>query len=204
MKQQDFKEIVLGPSEKEMLLDFNGFGIHQIDSSKSWHYIAYLEKTKEVIVYQSSNTRSKVMEVGGSLADYLSRKKRISFKDLLFLCTLYPVLMPSSQERLNLTRDNEILPPLMRKILNFGNGYFFYYHQLEILYSLLTNCSHEESFLFRRDWNLKKEYTRDRASKIMISDGSSLLDFIIKYSVDDNLFFYQANYYGAYLLCREH
>lgn len=202
MKQQDFKEIVLGPGEKEMLFDFNGFGINHIDSSKAWHYIAYLEKTKEVIVYQSSNTRSKVMEVGGSLADYLSGKKRISFKDLLFFCTLYPVLMPSSQERFNLTRVNKALPPLMRKILNFGNGYFFYYHQLEILYSLLTNCSHEESFLFRRDWNLKKEYTRDRASKIMISDCSSLLDFIIKYSVDDNLFFYQANYYGAFLLSR--
>lgn len=204
MKQQDFKEIVLGPGEKEMLFDFNGFGIHQIDSSKSWHYIAYIEKTKEVIVYQSSNTRSKVMEVGGSLADYLSRFKRIRFKDLLYLCTLYPLLMPSSQMRLDIARFSEKLSPPIRKILNFGNGYFFYYHQLEILYSLLTNCSHEESFLFRRDWNLKKEYTRDRASKIMISDGSSLLDFIIKYSVDDNLFFYQANYYGAYLLCRRY
>lgn len=202
MKQQDFKEIVLGPGEKEMLFDFNGFDMQQIDSSKAWHYIAYLEKTKEVIIHQSSNTKSKVMEVGGSLADYLSRKKRISFKDLLFFCTLYPVLMPSNQERLSLTRLNKILPPLMRKILNVGNGYFFYYHQLEILYSLLTNCSHEESFLFRRDWNLKKEYTRDRANKIMISDGSSLLEFIIKYSVDDNLFFYQANYHGAFLLSR--
>jgi len=204
MKQQYFKELILGPSEKEKLSDFNGFSLHQFHSLKAWHYIAFLEKTNEVIICQSSNNRSKLVAEGGTLADYLSRPPKKRFKDLLFFCTLYPALLPSSQERLDLARFNKKLQPLIRKILNFGNGYFFYYHQLEILYSILTNCSHEESFLFRRDWNLKKDYTRDLASKIMVTDDFSLLDFIIRYSVDDNLFFYQANYYGAFLLNRGH
>jgi len=204
MKQQYFKELILGPGEKEKLFDLNGFSLHQVDSLKAWYYIAYLEKTNEVIICQSSNNRSKLVAEGGSLADYLSKPPKKRFKDLLFFCTLYPVLLPSSKVSLDWAGFNQKPKPLIRKILNFGNGYFFYYHQLEILYSLLTNCSHEESFLFRRDWNLKKEYTRDKASKIMVSKDNSLLDFIMKYSIDDNLFFYQANYYGAFLLDRKY
>ena len=202
MKNSNIKELILGPTDNNLLMDFNGISISQADALNTWHYLAFVEDTLEVIIYQSTNKRSKLTEAGNSLIEYLISIKTHRFRDLLFVCTLYPLLMPRDYRIKRSPFCKKDLSYPVRKILNIGKGYFFYYHQLEILYSLLTNCSHEESFLFRRDWNLKKSYTRDIASKTMVTQNCSLLDFIIHFSIDNNLFFYQANYYGANLLCK--
>lgn len=200
MESKAIQELILGPHEFDLVKKLVGDNKSQAIEFNLWHYVAYVKNGNNLIIYQSSNDRGRLLLKGKTLVSYFIGQKTYSFRDLLFVSTLYPMLIPEVYQLGQIVKIDDSLPPAVRRILNAGNGYLLYYHQLEIVYSMLTNCSHEECFLFRRDWNMKKAYTREAASKILINKNISLLDLMLKYTIDDNLFVYQANYHGANLL----
>jgi len=164
-------EVLLGPREQQLVAKLVGADKQELINGYKWHYLVSISGIDKVV-----------------------------FRDLLFLTTLYPLLMPLGYTANRIIKIEEHLPKKISALIKAGCGYLFYYHQLEILYSGLTNCSHAEAVLFRKDWNLKKEYTRDVAKSIKINSHINLFALIEQYSVNENLFFYQANYHGAYHL----
>ena len=196
----ELKEFILGPSDRESILELIGNDKEELVNGNYWHYILKIENNLKPIIHHVSSNSSFLNNLERGFKSYLNDLSKPRFFDLLFLCTLYPILLPDNY--LSTTKDkiDVSLPEKIQILLKTGKGYLIYYHQIEILYSALTNSTHAESVQFRKDWNLKKGYTRQIANSTKISDTHSLLDLIEKYTLDNNMFFYQANYHGAYNL----
>ena len=194
------KEFILGPSDRESILELIGNEKEELVNGNCWHYILKIENNSKALIHHASSNTNFLDNVERGFKSYLNDFSKPRFFDLLFLCTLYPILLPNNYLSLPKDKIDVSLPVKIQKLLTAGRGYLIYYHQIEILYSALTNSTHSESVQFRKDWNLKKEYTRQIANSTKISDSQSLLDLIEKYTLDNNMFFYQANYHGAYNL----
>lgn len=198
MSQMPIKEYLLGQNQKAQILEFVGNNREELILANKWHYIVYIESTSKLILHQSSSS-SDIFGTGrNSFTQILDKIVNPSFQDLLYLCTLYPLLLPKSSDPIRHKEIDVSLPPSIQQLILAGNGYLLYYHQLEILYATITNCSHSEAVLFRRDWNLKKHYTREIAKSLYITNDITLYDLFQDASLNDNHFVYQANYHGAY------
>jgi hypothetical protein len=193
-------EVLLGPREQQLVAKLVGADKQELINGYKWHYLVSISGMDKVIIHQATDNFRAFDGKTGSFVGELQKMNQPKFRDLLFLTTLYPLLMPLGYTANRIIKIEEHLPKKISALIKAGCGYLFYYHQLEILYSGLTNCSHAEAVLFRKDWNLKKEYTRDVAKSIKINSHINLFALIEQYSVNENLFFYQANYHGAYHL----
>jgi hypothetical protein len=194
------EEIILGPESREQAIQLLGESHRELINGHLWHYIAFAGENKRPIIHQASSDSNIVVRPRVSLVNHLEKSKSLCVEDLLYICTFYPILLPESFGQVKQKMAKQSLPSILLKILKIGKGYLLYYHQIEVIFSALTNKSHLEAIQFRRDWNLKKEYTRKMAGNIIISRDYSLLDFILDHALNDSLHFYQANYYGAYTL----
>lgn len=197
------EEMVLGPDNREKTIQLLGESNRELVNGHLWHYIAFAGENKLPIIHHASSDSTLVVIPRISLADHLKNISRISIDDLLYLCTFYPLLLPKSLDQEKQIKERRSLPPVLNEILTIGKGRLLYYHQIEVIYSALTNKSHLEAAQFRRDWNLKKEYTRQVADEIVIDKDYSLLDLILDHAYNDALHIYQANYYGAYTLANQ-
>ncbi len=199
MKPHIINETIFGPEQKnELVKILEKNKIEQI-MAYNWHYLVYLQNKTEnqVIIHQSTNNLQLFDFKKSSFLNLIEEGALSSDSKKLIACTLFPIYF--KKELLNNKREfsDVKLPKMINDVLSIGNGYLLYYHQLEILKSLLTNCSHVESFSFRRDWNLKKEYTREVSSKILITENYSLLDLILERTLSADSFVYQCNFYGT-------
>jgi hypothetical protein len=200
MNIANIEEVLLGPTEQHLVTKLVGAEKEELINGYKWHYLVSISGINKLIIHQATNNFRAFHGKKSSFVEELQKMNRPKFRDLLFLTTLYPLLMPAGHTANRMIKIEEHLPEKISTLINAGCGYLFYYHQLEILFSGLTNCSHAEAMLFRKDWNLKKEYTRDLAKSIKIKDHIDLFGLIKQYSINENLFFYQANYHGAYHL----
>jgi hypothetical protein len=200
MSITNIDEVLLGPREQQLVAKLIGADKQELINGYKWHYFVSIRDTNKVVIHQATNSTEIFKVKKNSFVDKLKKLDQPQFFDLLFLTTLFPLLLP---EEFNIGSKNSVessLPKKIQSLLQAGNGYLFYYHQLEILFSGLTNCSHAEAVLFRKDWNLKKRYTQEAAKAIKINSQIDLFELINRYAINDNLFFYQANYHGAYHL----
>ncbi|MEY4571955.1 MAG: hypothetical protein RLZ10_1172 [Bacteroidota bacterium] len=200
MNIANIEEVLLGPTEQHLVTKLVGAEKEELINGYKWHYLVSISGINKLIIHQATNNFRAFHGKKSSFVEELQKMNRPKFRDLLFLTTLYPILMPLGHTATRMIKIEGHLPEKISALIKAGCGYLFYYHQLEILYSGLTNCSHAEAVLFRKDWNLKKEYTRDVARSIKINSHIDLFGLIKQYSTNENLFFYQANYHGAYHL----
>jgi hypothetical protein len=200
MNITNIEEHLLGPAEHKEVAELIGSDKDEIINGNKWHYIVSINTINKVVIHQATNSSEIFRVKKGYFIDEIQKMMQSKFQDLLFLTTLYTLLIPEGYEIGSKSKVERSLPSKIKSLLKAGNGYLLYYHQLEILYSGLTNCSHAEAVLFRKDWNLKKEYTREAARSIQINSQVDLYSFIRRYAINDDLFFYQANYHGAYHL----
>jgi hypothetical protein len=200
MDYSKINEQVLGPTDRMQVAEIIGRDKDEVINGNLWHYIVTIGIEKKFVLYMASGNSDLLKFKSGSFITLLKSQKDFSFCSLLFISTLYPLLIPETYDyKMQRSIDNRI-PKKIKSLLLAGNGYMVYYHQLEIIYATLTNSSHAESVMFRRDWNLKKDYTRSTAKSIYIYNDLSLYEFIARYAINENMFFYQANYHGAYNL----
>lgn len=200
MKNNEIKEVLFGPEKKhELTLILGKDKLEQI-RAYNWHYIVYIELKSEnkIVLHHSSNNYSQFIGINKTFINLLEEGSLDSATNKLLACTLFPSNFKI--EYLEKKSSSILLPKMIEDTLFIGNGHLIYYQQLESIYSLLTNGSHAESYSFRRDWNLKKDYTREIASKIQVMSNYTLLDLILEKSLEKDLFVYQGNFHGAYCL----
>lgn len=200
MNLPHIEEMVLGPEHRDLISQLLGEGNQELVNGCLWHYIAFVGENKIPIIHHASSDPTLAIAPRVSLANHIKNMSSPTIYDLLYLCTFYPLLLPKSFDRKEQNKVRRSLPPILNKILLIGKGRLLYYHQIEVIYSALTNKSHLEAVQFRRDWNLKKDYTRQVAGDIFINKEYTLLDLILDHAFNEALHFYQANYYGAYTL----
>ena len=200
MNNTNIEEHLLGPAEHREVAELIGADKVELINGNKWHYIVSINTINKVVIHQATNSSEIFGVKKGFFTEEIQKMAQPKFRDLLILTTLYPLLLPEGYEIGSNSKVERHLPSKIKDLLHAGNGHLLYYHQLEILYSGLTNCSHAEAMFFRKDWNLKKEYTREAARSIQINSQIDLYSFIKRYAINDNLFFYQANYHGAYHL----
>jgi hypothetical protein len=200
MNITNIEEHILGPAEHKEVAELIGSDKDELINGNKWHYVVSINSINKVVIHQATNSSEIFRVKKGFFIDEIQKMAQPKFRDLLILTTLYPLLLPEGYEIGSNSKVERNLPSKIKDLLQAGNGHLLYYHQLEILYSGLTNCSHAEAVLFRKDWNLKKEYTREVARSIQINSQTDLYGLIKRHAISDNLFFYQANYHGAYHL----
>lgn len=191
------EELLLDQSDFDTVLGIVGHEKEETVRAYKMHYIVRTANSEKLILHQATNSSDILSSTRTSFVDHLKKCNRANFFELLFLCTLYPLLMPKKIKNLQPIRVAYDLPYFAREVLLLGNGYLLYNNQLEILFSTITNKSQSEAVLFRKDWNLKKTYTRDLASKISITPTLSFYELIALNTITKDNFVYQANFYGT-------
>lgn len=191
------EELLLDRSDFEAVLRLVGYENEEMVRAYKMHYIVRLSKSEKLILHQATNSSDILLKTSISFLDHLKKCSTTNYFDLLFLCTLYPVLLPRNFR--NIQPDEKFLglPFFIQEVLKLGNGYLLYNNQLEIIFSTITNKSHNESILFRKDWNLKKSYTRDLASSIFVTPTISFYELIISKALTKDSFVFQPNFHGA-------
>ncbi len=197
MVNSNIEELLLDQSDHEALLRIVGHENEEMVRAYKMHYIVRLTNSEKLILYQATNSSDIFLKTSFSFTEHLKKCNTTNFFDLLFLCTSYPLLLPSNFRNMKIDEESPRLPFFIREILQVGNGHLLYYNQLEILFSTVTNRPHNESILFRKDWNLKKDYTRDLANSIFVTPTISLNELIISKTITRDSFVYQPNFHGA-------
>jgi len=191
------EELLLNQSDFEAVLGIVGHEKEEVVRAYKMHYIVRLTFSKKLILHQATNSSDILSSTSIPFIDYIKKCNSTNYFELLFICTLYPLLLPSNFRNIQPNTEVYDLPFLAREILQIGNGYLLYNNQLEILFSSFSDKTQSEAILFRKDWNLKKTYTRDLAKSIEITSKISLYDLIGMYTITPDNFFYQANFHGA-------
>ena len=191
------EELLLNQSDFDAVLGIVGHEKEEMVRAYKLHNIVRLTSSKKLILHQATNSSDILSSTIPPFVEYLKKCNKANYFELLFICTLYPLLLPKNFRNKQSTRESFDLPYFVREILQVGSGYLVFNNQLEILFSTLTNKSQSEAILFRKDWNLKKTYTRDLAKSIEITSRMSLYDLIDMSTINRDNFFYQANFHGA-------
>lgn len=191
------EELLLNQSDFDAVLGIVGHEKEEMVRAYKLHNIVRLTSSKKLILHQATNSSDILSSTIPPFVEYLKKCNKANYFELLFICTLYPLLLPRNFRNLQPNSELYDLPFLAREILQIGNGYLLYNNQLEILFSSFSDKSQSEAILFRKDWNLKKNYTRDLAKSIEITSKMSLYDLIDMSTINRDNFFYQANFHGA-------
>ncbi len=110
---------------------------------------------------------------------HLKNLNQKSFSELLYLVTYYG-FFKENEANLSFFKDNNFTGAIA-SYLESTNGKLFYHYQVEQLYSSVTNSTTEEAIAFRKAINLKRHSAFEKAKKIFLSTGDSLLEVITQY-----------------------
>lgn len=134
------EELLLDQSNFDTVLGIVGHEKEEMVRAYKMHYIVRTANSEKLILHQATNSSDILSSTRTSFVDHLKKCNRANFFELLFLCTLYPLLMPKKIKNLQPIRVSYDLPYFAREVLQLGNGYLLYNNQLEILFrQLLIN-----------------------------------------------------------------
>ncbi len=197
LRQGIVKELNISPvNNLEYKNYFNSF-INAEINNYPYSRIIYIENNDPLVVHHSHSYLPFKKGVD-SFNRMLFRLPQINLYSLLFALTIYPHNENDCIIKRNSRKTD--YDYLFKEITQHSFGWLVYGYQLEMIYSCLTGCHPEEANEFRKGWNKKDRNVRKSASEIYIENNYSLSNYIEDYAFDENMFCYNANYKGAFLL----
>jgi hypothetical protein len=131
---------------------------------------------------------------------YVGLLPKISYDSLLYAVTTYSHLKYSYITLLSEQREDE---HILHDVTKTTYGWLVYANQFEQLCCMSMGCTRDEAIQLRKNWNKKHRETRDKISQVKLTPEFTLGEFIKRYALDDDLFFYTPNYSGTYKLWHE-
>ena len=153
---------------------------YKVDTNKfEWVYLVYGIQDDQPIVFYLSYLDSITALPKNRFSSYVSQVNQSSFAELLYLVSHYSVFLENedSEDNLSLLK----VTPNKNTVQHYFEctfGKLLYHYQLEQLYCSLTQSNAEEAIAFRREINIKRLSTYEKAKMIALPTGESLFEVI--------------------------
>ena len=98
MNITNIEEHLLGPAEHKEVAELIGSDKDEIINGNKWHYIVSINTINKVVIHQATNSSEIFRVKKGYFIDEIQKMMQSKFQDLLFLTTLYPLLIPEGYE----------------------------------------------------------------------------------------------------------
>jgi hypothetical protein len=170
--------------------------------------------TYHLVVYVNDQLPGRIIHVAGDesqlgrlnkfpkLSELLALFPEPTFDNCLLISTIFPIdpwyLFKRNKECFLHNQKS----PEISKILSGTRGLLIYAHQLEQIYCMLTGRPYPEAISFRKDWNLKRPSSRQKASELYLTKDYTLADLLNEATINEDQFVYNANFSGAYRLLK--
>ena len=153
---------------------------YKVDTTKfEWVYLVYGIQDDQPIVFYLSYLDSITALPKNRFSSYVSQVNQSSFAELLYLVSHYGAFIDNedSGDNLSLLKDT----PKKNTVQHYFESTFgklLYHYQLEQLYCSLTQSNAEEAIAFRREINVKRQSTFEKAKMIALPTGENLFEVI--------------------------